>query len=91
MADEPAKALEAATQLETVIVTARKREEELADVPASITVISGEQIRDQHLNTLGDLDRLAPKLQFSDANGVRTVYTNTSTAGNRFLEYGCLM
>ncbi len=82
-ADEPGQAPDAATQLETVTVAARKREEELADVPASIAVISGEQIREQHLNTLGDLDRLAPNLQFSDANGVRTVYLRGAGGGGR--------
>ncbi len=82
-AEEPRPAANAATQLETVTVTARKREEALADVPASIAVISGEQIREQHLNTLGDLDRLAPNLQFSDANGVRTVYLRGAGGGGR--------
>lgn len=73
----------AVTPLETIIVTARKREEDLADVPASISVISGEQVRDQRLNTLNDLDRLAPNLQFSDANGVRTLYLRGAGGGGR--------
>lgn len=72
-----------AVPLETVIVTARKLEEPAHEVPASIAVISGEQIRDQRLNTLGDLDRLAPNLQLSDANGVRTLYLRGAGGGGR--------
>jgi iron complex outermembrane receptor protein len=72
-----------AAPVDTIIVTARKREESLAEIPASITVISGDQVRDERLNTLSDLDRLAPNLQFSDANGVRTLYLRGVGGGGR--------
>lgn len=79
----PDASLASATLLDTVVVTARKREEPLAEVPASIAVISSEQIDAQRLNTLGDLDRLAPNLQLSDANGVRTLYLRGAGGGGR--------
>ncbi|MGQ0623029.1 MAG: TonB-dependent receptor [Panacagrimonas sp.] len=72
-----------AVTLDPVLVTARKREEELAQVPASVVVVSGEEIRDQRLNTLGDLDRLVPNLQISDANGVPTLYIRGAGGGGR--------
>jgi iron complex outermembrane recepter protein len=66
-----------------IIVTARKREEPLAEVPASILVIDEAQVVNGRLTTLGDLDRFAPNLQLSDANGVRTLYLRGVGGGGR--------
>lgn len=49
-----------AQQLEEITVTATRREESLLDVPVSVSVISGEQIREQSLQNLDDLSNWVP-------------------------------
>jgi iron complex outermembrane receptor protein len=53
--------------LEEVIVTAQKRAEPLQDVPISVTVLTGEQIREMKLNSGTDVARLTPNLRASTA------------------------
>ena len=49
-------------QLETVVVTAAKREEKIQEVPIPITAVSGDAIRDKNITTSSDVERLAPNL-----------------------------
>jgi iron complex outermembrane receptor protein len=56
-----------AVGLDTVKVTAQKREELLQDVPIPITAISGETIRDKQINASTDVERLAPGLSAQGA------------------------
>ena len=51
--------------LEEVVVTARKREENLQDAPISITTFSGEDIRARHILNIGDVSHYTPNLQFN--------------------------
>ncbi|WP_428149675.1 TonB-dependent receptor [Brevundimonas sp.] len=51
-----------ATSLEEVVVTARKREERLQDVPLAITSFSSEALEDAGVQTLRDLSYLTPGL-----------------------------
>lgn len=46
--------------IETVVVTAQKREEILQDVPASISVLGGEQVENLSLNSLSDFATYVP-------------------------------
>lgn len=48
-----------------VLVTARKREERLQDVPASIATASGELVGDLALQSVTELDTIAPGLTFA--------------------------
>lgn len=50
--------------LEEIIVTARKREENLFDIPVAITAITGEQIENFGLNDLQDVAKIVPGLTF---------------------------
>ena len=52
--------------LTEIIVTAQKRSERLSDVPASISVVGGEELRQGHITNASDLVQLVPNLQ---ANG----------------------
>lgn len=54
-----------AAQIEEVIVTAQKREQGLAEVPISISVVSGDELRRQGVNRVEDLYAIAPSLSFS--------------------------
>ena len=58
----PALAQEAV--LEEIIVTARKREESLLDIPVAITAISGETVENFGLNDLQDVAKIVPGLTF---------------------------
>jgi len=51
-----------AAELEEVIVTARKREENLQDVPTSITAFSTQAVERAHMSSLADLDMMSPNV-----------------------------
>ncbi len=52
-------------ELEEVIVTARRREESLQDVPIAITAMSADFLREQNITELNDLGTRVPALSVS--------------------------
>lgn len=52
--------------LEEVLVTARKRVENLQEVPVSVVAISAEQIERRSVNDLADLQKLTPGFTWSE-------------------------
>jgi len=52
-----------------IIVTARKREERLQDVPLSITVVGEESITRANMNNISDIAQQTPGLSFRQAFG----------------------
>jgi len=54
-----------ADQKETIVVTATKRKEDVAKIPLSVTVIGGEALEEQHIQTVEDLTRSVPNMSFS--------------------------
>ncbi len=56
-------------QLEEVLVTSQKVTEDVRRVPASISVISAEQIESLHMIELADLTRSVPNLSFTSQGG----------------------
>ncbi len=60
-----AVAQEPAVGLEAVIVTARKREETLLDIPQEIQAISQQQLERANLTTLDDFSRFVPSLSYN--------------------------
>ncbi len=52
------------TQLDTIVVTATKRSESLQTVPIAISVISGAQLEQANLNTLGAITSQTPTVNF---------------------------
>ena len=66
----PAAAAAAASdQVETVIVTARKRDEAISKVPASITAFSSQTLQTFHIQSFNDYATKAPNLSFSYGGG----------------------
>jgi iron complex outermembrane receptor protein len=61
--------------LQTVVVTSERRAENLQEVPASITAISGDEIESQHIETLEDLSRVVPGLSLASGGnpGMNTI------------------
>jgi len=59
---------DAAFRIEEVVVTARRKEEALGDVPDSLLVFGADQVEKQRINQLGDLAVLSPNIGFQQDN-----------------------
>ena len=59
---------DALTRGDVVIVTARHREEDVQDVSAAVTVLGGEFIAQSGTDSIDDVARLVPSVQFSNFN-----------------------
>lgn len=70
----PANA-ESELQIEEVIVTAEKRSKPLREVPQSVSVFDRDELDSFHLETLVDLNALAPGVNIAKNEGVRSVVT----------------
>jgi iron complex outermembrane receptor protein len=53
-----------AESLESIVVTARRREESLQDTPLAVTALSAAALERQQIVGTTDLDKIAPNLQF---------------------------
>ena len=62
VAPSPTTTAAAAQAIEEVVVTARKREESLADVPAAITVLAEQSIRSHGITELNQVEKFAPNM-----------------------------
>lgn len=77
LAAQPAAAQSGASEargpsLEEVVVTARKREESLQDVPLPVTALSAADIANRQLSSLDDVAKFTPGLVFSKTFGRAT-------------------
>lgn len=68
-AQESASA-ESAVGLEEIVVLARKRAENIQEVPISITALTAEEITARGIEDLADVARFAPNLQFDSTAAV---------------------
>ena len=66
---------EGAQVIEELVVTARRREETVQEVPIPVTALSSEGLRDRAADDLTDLTRLTPNMNFN----VSGVARNTSS------------
>ena len=60
------------TRLDEIIVTARKRDESLQDVPDAITAFTSDRIEKSGIETIGDFMSMVPNLQFRDGSQFRS-------------------
>lgn len=58
-----------ALEIEEVIITARKREESLQDVPIAVTALSAERIEELRITSPDDISRFTPGFSFTSAFG----------------------
>lgn len=56
--------------LEEVIVTARKREENLQQVPAAVNVFTAESLKDQQIDSIVDLQKSTPNVTMMETGGL---------------------
>ncbi|MEY4269568.1 MAG: hypothetical protein RLZZ58_784 [Pseudomonadota bacterium] len=66
------EAAEAADDSDTIIVTARKRAEDIIDVPVAVTVATAAQLERDQVYNLNDLQRITPALEISQTSGGET-------------------
>ncbi|HXY75274.1 MAG TPA: TonB-dependent receptor [Steroidobacteraceae bacterium] len=77
-------------EIETVIVSARKREESIAEVPTAITAFTAESLKDYGIQSFADYATKTPNLSFSYGGGptgfadARTVAIRGITGQNLF-------
>jgi outer membrane receptor protein involved in Fe transport len=89
-AQEQASATESGPEVETVIVSARKRQESLAEVPTSITAFTAEALKDYNVQSFTDYATKTPNMSFSYGGGptgiadARTVAIRGITGQNLF-------
>jgi iron complex outermembrane receptor protein len=89
-AQEQASATENGGGLETVVVSARKREESIAEVPTSITAFTSETLKDYNIQSFTDYATKTPNMSFSYGGGptgfadARTVAIRGITGQNLF-------
>jgi outer membrane receptor protein involved in Fe transport len=69
LAQEATKTTDDGTQITDIVVTAEKRSENLRDVPASISALSGAVLEQQHIDNYDDISRTVPGISFSAGSG----------------------
>ncbi len=86
--DSPADPAAAAAldPVDDIVVTARKRTENLRDVPVAITAISGKQLQEQNITRLTDLVTLVPSFTLSQAAVPFAFVRGFGTGGNPSFE-----
>ncbi|MBU1375036.1 MAG: TonB-dependent receptor [Alphaproteobacteria bacterium] len=70
MASAPALAQEG-NEVETVVVTAQKRAENIQDVPMAVSAISGDQIEKRGVTNITELSKFLPSVQITQSNNNR--------------------
>ena len=73
----------AAPFIEEVIVTAEKREENLLDVPVTMTAFSAQMIEELGMTNQDDLEQMVPGLQFQDEGQLTGQGTTIRGIGTR--------
>ena len=58
-----------AGRLEEIVVTARKKEENLQDIPITVTAFSNETLREYQINSAADVARYTPGFSFINSFG----------------------
>jgi outer membrane receptor protein involved in Fe transport len=71
----------AAAQLEEIVVTAQKREQNLLDVPLAVSAISGQTLEATGIESVADFEFLLPSLVVAENSGGGLVATALVTRG----------
>jgi iron complex outermembrane receptor protein len=74
-ADAAAEAASAAEDEGTIVVTARRREERLIDVPLSVTALTGEALAQQGIQDLTQVAQQVPNVTLEVSRGTNTTLT----------------
>ncbi|MBX7200575.1 MAG: TonB-dependent receptor [Rhodospirillaceae bacterium] len=66
---------DAAAQLDQIVVTARRRNEDVQSVPAALSVVSGDLLERSSSVNISQISQLVPSLNYSSANPRNTAFT----------------
>lgn len=69
----PASAQVAEDRTDVVVITASKRDSSVQRIPASVSAVSGDDIRETGLTDLKDISLLVPNLQWSENTGTTMI------------------
>jgi iron complex outermembrane receptor protein len=81
-ATQPAPRPRADNTLEDIVITARRREENLQTVPAAVSVIGGDLLDSAYTVNPQQLAQLVPTLYYNSANPRNTAYTIRGLGSN---------
>src|SRR5689334_3904641 len=81
-AQEPSRSMTSASDVEEVIVTARKREESLQEVPVAVTYVSGAAMEKRGVTDFADLAMNNPNVKITPIVGNSIVGTAVAIRGN---------
>lgn len=68
-------------ELDLIVVTARRREEPLQQIPISVVSLSGKQLEDRSINHLRGLQNFVPNLTFAPSQNVGEAASNIFIRG----------
>jgi iron complex outermembrane receptor protein len=68
-ADNSTPASAESSELQTVIVTATRRAEDIKDIPTSVSAVAGATLADEHIDNYDDLTRAVPGIAFAAGPG----------------------
>lgn len=74
-ASQDNQAEDEAAPMNTIVVTANKREQNLSDVGSSVSAVSGEALETQRIANVADLASVTPGLTFAPTPNATPVYT----------------
>lgn len=74
-AQEAPQSQEAATRIDDIVVSARRRDETLQDVPIAVTVQTGEQLEERGAPDITALQRVTPNLTMQVSRGTNSTLT----------------
>ena len=74
--------------LEEIIVTAQKREQNIQDIPVSVTALSGEQLREYGITDVFDLQHNVPGLRVGQSQTATTANFNVRGIGTSSQNFG---
>lgn len=66
--------------LPDIVVTATRTEQQVTKVPASVTVLQGEDLQERHQDNLGEALRIVPGVDVNNYSG-GVGYTNSNSFG----------
>lgn len=82
------EARDASAGLEAIVVTARRREESLIDVPVAVSAISAEALDSAHVSDVTQIAQMTPNLQIASASGGGGGTISIRGVGSSYLDPG---
>ncbi len=72
-ANEVPQAAEQTRKLDEIVVTAQKREQDVREVPTSVTALSGDDLKEMNVENMDDLSRVTPNLNIASDGVFNTI------------------